>query len=281
MSAAATPTQQELTPLESLRIQALVELLPKGRLSVLDVGARDGRVSRLLLGYFKQVTALDLVKPQIDVDGVVNVQGDATQLEFPDDSFDSIVCTEVLEHLPPQLLPKACREIARVARYDVVIGVPYKQDIRAGRTTCAACGRKNPPWGHLNSFNEKKLYALFPNLIPISKSFAGSNKVRTNPLAVLLMDWGGNPWGAYDAGQVCGHCWKELVRPTNRFFTGKICSKLGQWIYDLQQHFVPTSPSWIHIVFQKREFALDSNSGICMRVDAGCTPVAPSVQQIQ
>jgi hypothetical protein len=33
-------------------------------------------------------------------------------------------------------IEKAASEISRVAKFDVIIGVPYKQDIRVGRSTC-------------------------------------------------------------------------------------------------------------------------------------------------
>ncbi|MFY9783103.1 MAG: class I SAM-dependent methyltransferase [Acidimicrobiales bacterium] len=42
------------------------------------------------------------------------VQGDALHLPFPDHSFDRVICSEVLEHIPDDL--SAMRELARVLR---------------------------------------------------------------------------------------------------------------------------------------------------------------------
>lgn len=42
------------------------------------------------------------------------VQGDALHLPFPDDSFDRVICSEVLEHIPDDVA--AMRELARVLR---------------------------------------------------------------------------------------------------------------------------------------------------------------------
>ena len=64
---------------------------------------------------------------------------DVTQLTFEDMSFDALMSLEVLEHVPA--VERACKEIARVARHEVVIGVPYKQDTRLGRTKCSNCGK--------------------------------------------------------------------------------------------------------------------------------------------
>ncbi len=100
----------------------------------LDVGARDGFISRLLAGHFPFVTALDLELPSIDHERVQSVKGNIAALDFPDASFDLVFCAEVLEHIPKDLLGTACRELARVSKEYVLIGVPYKQDIRVGRT---------------------------------------------------------------------------------------------------------------------------------------------------
>ena len=102
------------SPSEQARIADLIRLLPRDRVSVLDIGARDGFISSLLAEYFTDVTALDMVPPQFENGRVVPVQGDVTGLPFADNSFDVVCCLEVLEHIQPGQLPAACREIARV-----------------------------------------------------------------------------------------------------------------------------------------------------------------------
>ena len=61
--------------------------------------------------------------------------------------------------------------ISRVARHAIVVGVPYRQDLRVGRTTCAACRGTNPPWGHVNSFDENRLKQHFGKWEPVATSF--------------------------------------------------------------------------------------------------------------
>src|ERR1700750_239087 len=95
-------------PTERERTADLIRLLPKNRTSVLDVGARDGYFSEILKKYFHRVVALDLVKPAWEIAGVETVAGDATSLQFAENSFDCVFCAEVLEHIPD--LEKACAE---------------------------------------------------------------------------------------------------------------------------------------------------------------------------
>src|SRR5262245_63939179 len=184
------------TPQEQERISNLINIIPKGpkgpkgprRMdSVLDVGARDGYLTRLLTEYFASVTALDLEKPSIAHDRITCVEGDVTRLEFASDSFDVVLCAEVLEHIPGKGLEQACRELSRVAKSHVVIGVPYRQDTRLERTTCQSCGRSNPLWGHINVFDERRLTELFLPLRKVGVTFVGSSRSRTNALSSLLM----------------------------------------------------------------------------------------------
>src|SRR5258708_28421216 len=107
-------------PDEIARTRDLMDIVPKNLSTVLDIGAWDGHFSRLLTEHFESVTALDLTMPQFNFEGVRPVQGDVTELQFPDDNFDVVFCAEVLEHVPA--LQLACSEISRVARHAVVIG---------------------------------------------------------------------------------------------------------------------------------------------------------------
>ena len=196
------------------------------------------------------VTALDLEKPPFEHPGMVTVAGDVTRLDFPDNAFDCIFCTEVLEHVPE--VEKACREIMRVARHEVVIGVPFKQDIRLGRTTCGACGKVSPPWGHVNSFDEKRLLDLFAGLRLISKSFVGTDGDATNPLSTVLMDLAGNPWGTYDEDLHCLYCGASLCPPSaKRALGSRICSALAYGLNRAQALWEQPHGNWIHLVLSK------------------------------
>src|SRR5262245_18900113 len=180
-----------------MRVADLTRLLPSNLDSALDVGARDGFISKLLVGHFPNVTALDMEEPRIDGERIRCVKGDVTGLNFPDASFDLVLCAEVLEHLPGRTLARACGELSRVAREYLLIGVPYKQDLRVGRLTCRACGKKNPPWGHVNSFDEDRLKELFFEFKVDGLSFVGEVVAWTNPFSTFLMDLAGNPYGSY------------------------------------------------------------------------------------
>ena len=256
MNMSMTATQSDLTAyrqsdLEQKRIGDLMRLLPQRRKGVLDVGARDGYLSILLTKLFDQVTALDLEMPKIEHDRVTCVKGDITALQFPDNHFDAVLCAEVLEHIPPSLLPRACTELARVTKSKVVIGVPYKQDTRLGRTTCRQCGERNPPWGHVNEFDEAKLKDLFSGLTCETISFVGEAPRGTNFVASYLMDLAGNPYGTYGQEESCVQCGAKLHQPPERSLAQKVLTKFSHIAWKVGTPFPPDHGNWIHIVFRK------------------------------
>ena len=245
-------TEYRSSASERKRVADLMRLLPGNLDSVLDIGARDGFISKLLAGHFHNVTALDLEEPRIDDERIRCMKGDVTSLNFPDASFDLVFCAEVIEHIPSRTLVRACGELSRVAREYLLIGVPYKQDLRVGRLTCHACGKKNPPWGHVNSFDENRLKGLFPEFEVVGLSFVGEGAAGTNPFSTFLTDLAGNPYGTYSQEEPCVYCGAKFRSPPERNLLQKSLTKIAFYVNEAQKAFSKRRPNWIHVLFRKR-----------------------------
>lgn len=77
-----------------------MNLLPAGKLTVLDVGGRLQPYRELLDGRIRQYVAIDIRRTP-----VVDVIGSGEQLPFASNIFDLVLCTQVLEYIPePQRL---------------------------------------------------------------------------------------------------------------------------------------------------------------------------------
>jgi SAM-dependent methyltransferase len=233
---------------EKLREESLLGMVGEGD-SILEIGPYDGYHTAIFAKRFRRVVALDLEKPNIP--GVENVKGDARDLQFPDRSFDVVVAAEVLEHVPG--VEKAASEIARVARQRVVIGVPYRQDIRVARVTCRQCGHISPPWGHINSFDEHRLKNLFAGLDLLDTHFIGETNLRTTAFAAWLMDKAGNPWGAYDPkSSHCYKCGAPHARQSNRTPLQKALASTAWKMNEVQMKLNKPHANWIHVLFARR-----------------------------
>ena len=139
----------------------------------------------------------------------------------------------------------------RISNKYLLIGVPYKQDIRVGKTTCSKCSRINPPWGHVNIFSKSKLLELFPIASAEQVHFVGKKKAKTNLVSSWLMNKAGNPTGTYDQDERCVFCKKTLIAPTNLNGKVKKYTAAAQFLDRIQKNFVRKKPNWIHVLFRK------------------------------
>ncbi len=227
----------------------VLSMLPNRVSNVLEIGSRHGVMTRQLAQRFRSVTALDLIEPKLEIDRVQTTAGNVERLHFEDESFDCIICTEVLEHVPDFV--SAGRELARVTRGYLLVSVPYCQDRRVGRMTCSQCGGINPPNGHLTSFDEARLANLFPGLTPVKVSYLAENRERTNAVAVWLQDMAGNPYGTYWQEEPCIYCGGKMQQPKKFAFHQRAAASVGVRLYDLQVRFNAPKATWIVMLLQK------------------------------
>jgi ubiquinone/menaquinone biosynthesis C-methylase UbiE len=117
------------------RVETIIEWIDETRpVRILDCGSGYGFVLRIL----RDLTKAEIVGLEYEEERVREtrealggdprlsiIQGDATALPYPDASFDYVVCSEVLEHLPDDAA--AAREIFRVLKPGgtAIITVPY------------------------------------------------------------------------------------------------------------------------------------------------------------
>lgn len=110
---------------QELRAEAALDLLaPQPGDRVLDIGCGNARDIAKIAESGGHVVGVDIsagmveaAKLELERIGVTDVTllvGDATCLGFPDGSFDKVLCSEVIEHIPDA--PQALREIWRVLR---------------------------------------------------------------------------------------------------------------------------------------------------------------------
>ena len=233
--------------MEQKRTDDLFSLFPDGCKTILEVGARDGHHTRLLTGHFESVTALDLEKPEFTIARVTPVAGDATALQFADGEFDCVLCAEVMEHIPA--VERAAGELRRVARRAVIIGVPFQQDTRSGRTTCKHCGKTNPPYGHVNVFTLERLEALFSPWRAETVRYVGETRDRTNAVSAWLMDQAGNPYGTYDQEEPCVHCGGRLEAPERGGAGNLLACKAAHLLTRAQRSVTQSWANWVHARF--------------------------------
>ncbi len=99
--------------------------------TMLDAGCGEGFVADVLLTAMPDVkiTGFDVLEDSVKLARQRNPRatfstGDIYAIDHPDNAFDLVYCCEVLEHLHEP--DRALRELARVARNQVVLSVPHE-----------------------------------------------------------------------------------------------------------------------------------------------------------
>jgi SAM-dependent methyltransferase len=149
--------------LARFRARLLAQVRDARPATILDAGCGEGHVTAWLAAALpsSEITGLEgrpeaLAEFRRRNPGLRAVEGDLLALPFPDDSFDVVVCTEVLEHLPEP--GAALRELGRVCADRVVITVPHEPFFRAGNLARGRYVRRlgSTP-GHLSTWGRRGL----------------------------------------------------------------------------------------------------------------------------
>ncbi len=94
----------------------------------------------------------------LDKGGYVAHAGDALNLPFADETFDKIICSEVMEHVPDDNL--ACQELARVLKTNGLIAITVPTYFSEFIYNCLTDEYFSTPGGHVRKYMPKKLKAI-------------------------------------------------------------------------------------------------------------------------
>ncbi len=146
------------------RLRYLARRLRPGT-RVLNVGVGDGTLEEeatrrgvLMSCLDPSERAITAIRERLSLAGEARV-GYCQDLPFPDDSFDTVVASEVFEHLSDDVLERSLAEIHRVlvAGGTLLGTVPACEDLSAQAVMCPHCGERFHRWGHVQSFDGARL----------------------------------------------------------------------------------------------------------------------------
>ncbi len=144
----------------------ILSLLPRGAKSVLDVGCGRAWVAATLCPKGVEVCSMDISPTNVEkalarypFPNHRGAVGDGFNLPFDDESFDCVIASEVVEHVPD---PEAfVQSLFRVVKKGgaLILSTPYKEKIRY--ELCIHCHQLTPVNAHLHSFDEHRLTSLY------------------------------------------------------------------------------------------------------------------------
>lgn len=189
------------------KAERLAALIPADVRTIADVGCGDGTITRVLAQRWA-VTAVDRSAQALQrVAGhspqVHRVQASAEALPFADREFDLVFCSEMLEHLPGEVLDKAARELQRVARRWLLLSVPNRENIRRRFLKCPKCQLEFNIYGHLHSLDAAALARRFDGFAVQEAVTSGPDEPPTLAAVERFRQRYGARWFWWQGAQAC------------------------------------------------------------------------------
>jgi ubiquinone/menaquinone biosynthesis C-methylase UbiE len=210
------------------KIAYIREKIPYDVSTILDVGCGNGKITNQLLDKW-QVTGLDISAAALEHVLTPHVQASATHIPFPDQSFDLVISSEMLEHLDDETLTQALQEMQRVSKKYLLLSVPNDELLPKNHLFCPQCQTVFHSWQHLQSFDQARFAALLsPRFYLKSYQVLGEREQRWIPALLHLKQKIGRQWFAPTGISVCPNCGnKDFPNPHSNLLT-KICNGMNR-----------------------------------------------------
>jgi SAM-dependent methyltransferase len=220
----------ELSDGERLRIKETLALLPHDVSTVLNVGCGDGRVTRGIAKDF-EIIGVDLSMTAVSLFHGPALLGSIDALPIKDRSFDLVLVTEVLEHLPGQVYFEALKELQRVAGRYLLITVPNNETLEANHVKCHDCGDIYHAWTHLRRFAKRDLEILIEGFSLATLRPIGFHVPTLSRWLYVVLQVFGRTWSSSEQA-LCPSCGipAHPERPGNWF--GSLWQRLIWLLYE-------------------------------------------------
>ena len=125
---------------------------------LLDAGAGDGSLLKVIRT-LPRISSADLYGVDLVPNAELGIKkGLVDNLPYKENTFKTIICTEVLEHLDTPTLTKALQEFYRVLQPGghLITTFPFDETLARQTFTCPNCDTSFHRYGHVQSWHSKK-----------------------------------------------------------------------------------------------------------------------------
>jgi ubiquinone/menaquinone biosynthesis C-methylase UbiE len=234
------------------KIKRVTDWIPEDVKTIADIGCGNGVITNIL-GEKYEVTGIDRSEIPLESVKTKKLAASADGIPLPDNSFDLVFSSELLEHLPDEVLKGAVAEMKRLSKKYVFITVPNDENPDKLSIQCPSCKYVYNSPNHLRSFRKKDFKKLFPEYSIIDNA-ADGNKVRYYHPAILKLkkkltpaaSWIPKYWMEESKRQtVCPNCEHEFSNP----YRFNLLS-LG---FDILNVLIsPKKPYWLFVLMEKK-----------------------------
>jgi ubiquinone/menaquinone biosynthesis C-methylase UbiE len=146
----------------SSNFKIIAQLIPEDVNSILDIGCGNGLITNELAKKY-QVVGVDRSKAALEFVKGDKIEASCDSVPVEDQSFDMVLSSELLEHLDAPTFEKTIKELERISKKYILVGVPNQESLIKGLTVCPECKTQFHNCYHQQSFNSVKIENLFNN----------------------------------------------------------------------------------------------------------------------
>jgi glycosyltransferase involved in cell wall biosynthesis/ubiquinone/menaquinone biosynthesis C-methylase UbiE len=149
-------------PVEGQTIVAddIISMIPDNIHSILDVGCGNGTVINRLNKKW-DTFGCDISEVALRHVNAIKTVADISNLPYPDNAFDLVISSDVIEHIADDVYEQALFELSRVAKRYVLIAVPYEELLEAAEVVCPKCTFSYHAHLHQRSYSIEQMTQLF------------------------------------------------------------------------------------------------------------------------
>ncbi len=208
------------------KVDKIFSLIPNDVINILDVGCGNGIITNELHKKW-DITGLDSSSEALKYVQGSRINASATQIPFPNCSFDMVLSSEMLEHLTDADLAQAVQELKRVSKRYVLLTVPNSEFLPASFVKCPDCQTIFHAWYHIQSFDNKRLDSFFKDEYRVlHKDDFGPLQKKWIPVLLKLKQNSGQ-WLSPGNKSICPMCGKTDFSLFRSSIVTKLCNGLN------------------------------------------------------
>ena len=221
------------------------EFIPDDVDTIIDVGCGNGIITNSLNEDY-DVTGVDLSPIALSYVKGKKIVSSSDSIPVENNSFDMVFSSEMLEHLPDEVLYKTIEELKRISKRYIFITVPNKEHLPTSYVKCRNCGYIFHPYGHLQSFNLNKLVNYFSEDYKLIKSGKYGNKKKYfNPLFLTIKNNVADRWFDALSDVVCPNCSNNHFPKERGTLISKACNLTNRLIGIKREY-------WLFALFKRK-----------------------------
>ena len=209
------------------KLPKLFSHIPAEVESILDAGCGNGAITNHFPKKYR-VVGIDSSSEALKFVTTDKILCSADNIPVGDRSFDMVFSSELIEHLPADILNGTINEFKRIARKYVFISVPNDEYLEFSNIFCPKCSGVFHAYGHLNSFSADDLKRLLDDEFNMIWQTELGKKVKVyNHTLLRLRHKYARKYFAPSEYTVCPHCGNKEFEKIRGNFLSKIINGLN------------------------------------------------------